>query len=85
MESLDKLAGYLKNSKIVSLALGGNQFTVESVINFVEQMSSSSLKHLGLVGLNLKDQGAIAVMKRLAQSNITFIDLSLNGIKDAGL
>ena len=55
MDSLDKLAGYLKNSKIVTLALGGNQFKTESVVDFVEQMSSSSLKHLGLVGLNLKD------------------------------
>lgn len=85
MESLDKLSEYLKNSNIISLALGGNKFTVESIVDFIEEMGTTSLAHLGLVGLNLKDKGAISVMEKVASSNIAYIDLSLNAITDAGL
>ena len=48
-------------------------------------MKYSKLKKIGLGGLDLDDEGSIAVMNALKGGNVTSLDLSFNSISSNGL
>ena len=80
--SLAEIAKRLKNTRVRSLALGGNPLNTGAVLSFGGVVKYLDIKQLGLAGLMLGDIRAKHFIENIKDANLSSLDLSYNNISN---